>query len=64
MKYKHKAIIGWFLISMALAISAYANFECSFSCQGIYAQVFNPLTIIGLVLYVWGTWLIFSKNDK
>ena len=64
MEYKTKAVIGWVLISIALAMSAYANFKCSFSCQGVYAQILNPLTVIGLVLYVGGTWLIFSKGGK
>ncbi|HTY43649.1 MAG TPA: hypothetical protein VMC80_00185 [Patescibacteria group bacterium] len=59
-----RVLFGWILISLALAISAYANFNCSFSCQGIWGQVYNPLTIIGLVLYAAGTYLLLAKKRR
>lgn len=49
-------IIGWILISVALLISAYSNYN------PLYNYVFNPATILGIILYAVGTVLIFIKN--
>jgi len=59
-KMKNKIFLGWFCISIALGISAYANYNCSFGCQGVYGQIFNPLSIVGAILYVVGTFLIIK----
>lgn len=59
----NKQIIwGWLLISAALAISAYANSQCSFSCQGAYGNLLNPLSIAGFILYIAGTILLFKAS--
>jgi hypothetical protein len=52
---------GWLSISVALLLSVYANANCSFGCVGIWGQLYNPLAVIGLVLYAVGTYLIFKK---
>ena len=57
----NKNIGGWLSISIALLISVYVNYNCSFGCVGIWGKIYNPLTIIGLVLYITGTYLIFKK---
>lgn len=64
MEYKGKAIIGWILISVALGISAFSNYMCSFKCQGVYSKVGNPLTIIGVILYLGGTFLILKGGEN
>jgi hypothetical protein len=55
-----KVLFGWLSISIALLLSAYANYNCSFGCQGIWGTMYNPITIIGLVLYAIGTYLLLS----
>lgn len=60
----NRILFGWIFISLALAISAYANFNCSFSCQGIFGKIYNPLTVIGLVFYATGTYLLLAKKKR
>jgi hypothetical protein len=57
----NKNIWGWLSISVALLLSVYANSQCSFGCEGIWGKIYNPLAIIGLVLYLIGSYLIFKK---
>lgn len=62
--YKRRKFAGWLLISLALGISVYANYNCSFGCQGVYGQVLNPLSMFGLILYIVGTMMIFWKYKE
>ena len=64
MSHKGRIIIGWLLISIALGISAFSNYNCSFGCMGTYSKVDNPLTLLGVMSYIIGTFLILSKGDK
>lgn len=59
-----RILFGWISISIALAISAYANLNCSFFCEGIWGKFYNPLTIIGLVFYVVGSYLLLIKKRR
>ncbi|MEK6846807.1 MAG: hypothetical protein AABY16_01425 [Nanoarchaeota archaeon] len=61
MNKKAQILWGWALISLALAISAYSNSQCSFSCEGIYGNMLNPLSITGIILYIIGTILLFKS---
>jgi len=51
--------VGWLLISIALGISAYANYHCSFGCVGQWGQVINPLSVIGTICYLLGSIFLF-----
>lgn len=59
-----KVLWGWLLVSLALLLSAYANYNCSFGCQGIWGTIYNPLTMTGLATYVIGTYLLLSVKKK
>ena len=64
MNYKKRVVIGWTLISIALGISTFSNYMCSFYCQGIFSKVGNPLTIMGVILYLSGTFLILGGGKN
>ncbi len=61
-----KTFVGWLFISIALGISVYSNYSCSFGCQGVYGQILNPLSITGIICYMIGTimFLVPIKEGK
>ena len=59
-----KILWGWLSITIALLLSVYANYNCSFGCIGIWGKIYNPVAIIGLVLYIIGTYLLLSLNKR
>jgi len=62
---KFARFLGWLLISIALGISAYANYHCSFGCVGMWGLIINPLSVIGILLYGIGSLLLFLNfGDK
>lgn len=62
-KHKIRVNVGWVSISLALGISAYSNLNCSFQCAGVFGTIWNPLMILGLMLYLIGTYLILFWGD-
>jgi len=55
-----RVLWGWLLISVALLLSVYANYTVLPSRGGIWMTIYNPLAIIGLVLYAIGTYLLLT----
>ncbi|MBN1940646.1 MAG: hypothetical protein JW772_00525 [Candidatus Diapherotrites archaeon] len=64
---RFRVVLGWILISTALAISVYANLNCNWFCEGVWGQVLNPLSVPGGGLYIAGTIVLLStllKNEN
>ena len=59
-KKEKRIVFGWLLITLALFLSVYANYNCSWYCEGIWGTIYNPLVLTGTALYAIGAYLLLS----